>query len=479
MYTKQEAQRATYRAPEYNVPPFLADWPGRPSCFSDRSEKHKLGRGRWDLASCQVSLNSIQRFQRRSQKCLSQSEARAAILFFPIGPKNTNFVEDIEILFSLKFRGIPFSGFRGEVENVSANQRPGRPSCFSDRSEKHKLGRGRWDLASCQVSLNSIQRFQRRSRKCLSQSEARAAILFFRSARKNTNLVEDVEILLPVKFRWIPFSGFRGEVENVSANQRPGRPSCFSDRSEKHKLGRGRWDLASCQVSLNSVQRFQRRSRKCLSQSEAWVAIFFFRSAWKNTNLVEDIKILLPVKFRWIPFSGFRGEVRNVSANQRPGRPSCFSDRSEKHKLGRGRWDLASCKVSLNSIQRFQKRSRKCLSQSEARAAILFFWSVRKNTNLVEDVEILLPVKFRWIPFSGFRGEVENVSANQRPGRPSCFSNRPEKHKLGRGRWDLASCQVSLNSVQRFQRRSRKCLSQSEARAAILFFRSARKTQTW
>ena len=102
-----------------------------------------------------------------------------------------------------------------------------------------------------------------------------------------------------------------------------------------------------------------------------------------------------------------------------------------------------------------------------------------QNTNLVEDVEILLPVKFSWIPFSGSREEVENVSANQRPGRPSCFSDRPEKQKLGRGRWDLASCQVSLNSVQQFQRRSRKCLSQSEARAAILFFRSARKTKSW
>ena len=77
--------------------------------------------------------------------------------------------------------------------------------------------------------------------------------------------------------------------------------------------------------------------------------------------------------------------------------------------------------------------------------------------NLVEDVEILLPVKFRWIPFSGFRGEVENVSTNQRPGRPSCFSDRPEKHKLGRGRCDLASYQVTLNSVRQFQRRSRKC----------------------
>ena len=80
-----------------------------------------------------------------------------------------------------------------------------------------------------------------------------------------------------------------------------------------------------------------------------------------------------------------------------------------------------------------------------------------KNTNLVEDVEILLPVKFHWILFSGFRGEVKNVSVNQRPGWSSCFSNRPEKHKLGRGHWVLASCQVSLNSVQWLHRRCRKC----------------------
>ena len=124
-------------------------------------------------------------------------------------------VEDVEISFPVKFRRILFSGFREEVENVSANQRLGRPSCF------------------------------------------------FRSAQKNTNLVEDVEILFPVKFRWIPFSGFREEVEHVSANQRLRRPSCFP-----------------------------------ISQ--------------KNTNLVKDFKILHPVKFRWILFSGFREEVENV-----------------------------------------------------------------------------------------------------------------------------------------------------------------------
>ena len=151
----------------------------------------------------------------------------------------------------------------------------------------------------------------------------------------------------------------------------------------------------------------------------------------KNASLVEDVEILLPVKFCWILCSGFRGKVENVSANHRPGWPFCFSDPSEKHKLGRGRWDLASYQVSSNSFQPFQRGSRKCLNQLVGRTAILFFPD--------------------WL----------------------------EKHKRGRRHWELTSCQVSLNSVQRFQRRSRKCLSQSEARTAILFFRSTWKTQTW
>ena len=201
---------------------------------------------------------------------------------------------------------------------------------------------------------------------------------------KNTNLVEDVEILLPDKFRWIRFSGFRGEVENVSANQRPGRPSCFSDRPEKHKLGRGRWDLASCQVSLYYVQQFQRRSRKCLSQSEARAAILFFRSARKTQTWKRTLR-------------------------------SCF---------------LSSFVEFCSAVS--EKKSK--MSQPiRGQGGHHVFPIGPKNTNLVEDIEILLPVKFRWILFSGFRGEVENVSANQRPGRPSCFSDRPEKHKPGRG----------------------------------------------
>ena len=96
----------------------------------------------------------------------------------------------------------------------------------------------------------------------------------------------------------------------------------------------------------------------------------FFRIGPKNTNLVEGVEILLPVMFRVITFTGFKKEVKNVSANQ------------DGH---------------------------------------LVFPMGPKKTTLVEDVEILLPVKFRRIPIRGFRGEVENVSANQRPGRPSFF----------------------------------------------------------
>ena len=149
----------------------------------------------------------------------------------------------------------------------------------------HILGRGCWDLASCQLSLNSLQQFQR-SRKCLSKSKARAAIYCIQIGMKNTILVEDVEILLPFNFRWIPFSGFKGDLENVSADQRLGQPSCFSNRP-------------------------------------------------KNINLVEDVKILLHFNYRWIPFSSLK-DVENVSAYQRLGRPSCFFRLAEKQKLGRG-----------------------------------------------------------------------------------------------------------------------------------------------
>ena len=128
-----------------------------------------------------------------------------------------------------------------------------------------------------------------------------------------------------------------------------------------------------------------------------------------------------------------------TSLRNRPRRTFLFTDWTKKHKLCRGHWDLASCRVLLNSVQQFQNRSRKMSQPIRGQGGHLVFPIGPKNTNLAEDVENLLPVKLRWIPFSGFRGEVENVSSNQRPGRPFCFIDRPQKQKIGRGRWGLAS----------------------------------------
>ena len=58
---KQEARRAMYRAPEYNLPPMLTYWPERPSWLAQKHEKH---------------TNLVEDVAILSPKCLSQSEAR-------------------------------------------------------------------------------------------------------------------------------------------------------------------------------------------------------------------------------------------------------------------------------------------------------------------------------------------------------------------------------------------------------------------
>ena len=119
-----------------------------------------------------------------------------------------------------------------------------------------------------------------------------------------------------------------------------------------HKLSTGCWDLASCQVLLSSVQPVSEEKSKNVSanQRPGRPSCFYYRPGY--TNLVEDIEILLPVKFCWIPFSEFQRSSWNMSQPIR----------------GQG--------------------------------GHLVFIIGPKNTNLVEDVEILLPVKFRWIPFN-------------------------------------------------------------------------------
>ena len=92
--------------------------------------------------------------------------------------------------------------------------------------------------------------------------------LVFPIGRKNTNSVKKNKILFPVKFRWIRlidylnifyfnFSMKRDSlVSEKSKMSQPirgqGRHLVLPIGSEKHKLGRGHWDLASCNNSRKS-----------------------------------------------------------------------------------------------------------------------------------------------------------------------------------------------------------------------------------
>ena len=122
----------------------------------------------------------------------------------------------------------------------------------------------------------------------------------------------------------------------------------------------------------------------------------------------------------------------------------------------------------------------KCLSQSETRAAILFSkWP--QNINLVEDVEILITVKFRkfcstasdekWKMSQPIRGQSGHLVFLIGPKNTNLVEDveilLPVKYRL-----------IPFRGLREVER-SRKCLSQWETRAAILIFRSARKTQTW
>ena len=56
----------------------------------------------------------------KKSKMSQPIKGRGSHLVFLIGPKNTNLVEDVEILLPVKFRQILFISFREEVEYVKS-----------------------------------------------------------------------------------------------------------------------------------------------------------------------------------------------------------------------------------------------------------------------------------------------------------------------------------------------------------------------
>ena len=79
--------------------------------------KHKVGRGHWDLASCQDQSNSVQRFNKRSWKRLSQSEVGDGYLGFPISPLSQikPFFKKIQQF--QRSKKCPFEAFRSDTDD--------------------------------------------------------------------------------------------------------------------------------------------------------------------------------------------------------------------------------------------------------------------------------------------------------------------------------------------------------------------------
>ena len=289
---------------------------------------------------------------------------------------------------------------------------------------------------------------------------------------KNTSLVEDVQILLPVKFLWIPLSGFRGEVENVSANQRPGRSFCFLDRpKKKHKLGRGRADLASCQVSLNSVQSFQRRSWKCLSQSEARAAILFFRSAQKHklgcTSSTKLVFFFWPIeKTKWPPWPLIGWDIFNFSSETAERNSKKLDRKQDLHVLyqvcvfgpiGKTKWlplPLIDWDIFNFSSENSERNSKKLDRKQDLHVLYqaCVFWADRKNkiaalaSDWLRHFQLLL-----WKRRTEFN-KTWQEARSQRPLPSLCFSNRSEKQNCRPGLWLVETFSTSslkpLNGIQ-------------------------------
>ena len=194
------------------------------------------------------------------------------------------------------------------------------------------------------------------------------AILFFFIIPKNTILEDDFEISLLVKFRLILVSRYREEVENISANQKPGRPSWFSNKSKKdvEALLPGSWHLIpslfwACLWS-NCWDQFSRTSRVFSPLFTYNIPRYFLNFAFCQVSLNS---------FNWL----WRKKIENISNNQTPGWPSLFSDQIEKHKLGRGRWYLV-----FRLIPFWQLLQRKKIENASAN--LRPGSNLGKNTNL-------------------------------------------------------------------------------------------------
>ena len=118
---------------------------------------------------------------------------------FPISPKNTNFVEDVEILLPVKFlcRMRSIATHRDHfVRRLSV-----RLSHFSVTLSKAIFRRRHMHSSECCHYIVEFRSAVSEKSKMFQPFRGQGGNLVFPNGPKNKKLVEDVDILLPVKFR--------------------------------------------------------------------------------------------------------------------------------------------------------------------------------------------------------------------------------------------------------------------------------------
>ena len=167
---------------------------------------------------------------------------------------------------------------------------------------------------------------------------------------------------------------FYQAVANIPADQTPGQSYMLTNQSEKDKRC-----TACCIFTLLSFLKFCSAFGEEKTKTSQPIKGCDSHLCWQigNTNLKKDVEYLHSSKFCQISFSSCREDKMSQPTL------SFLTDQSEKHKLDRVCWVLASCQVSSNSVLQLQ---------------------------------------------------VKDVSANQRTGCPSLLTERPEK-QLGTGCW--------------------------------------------
>ena len=150
----------------------------------------------------------------------SQTETKGGRFCWPIGPKNTNLVEGVD--YSLSSLVIFLSVVADKSKCFSSSYT--RAAIFVDRlAQTTQTCRERWILLPVKLS-DSVLWLHRRSPTCLSSSD-QGGRFCWPTGTKNTNFVEGVDYLLPVKFGQIPLA-VADKSKKSQFSQMPGRPSC-------------------------------------------------------------------------------------------------------------------------------------------------------------------------------------------------------------------------------------------------------------